>query len=183
MRRTTNGTQQRKESVMRTFYTALIMSALCAGAALAQPVGGDGFGPGGRDGKERPGRAIAGQLELTPEQQKALRVIRQEFHAAAIDLRANIEKARLEVQSLMTADTVNREAIMTAVEKEGAATTALRKAMVEQHLKVREIVGPEKAAQMMETMQNRRGGGMRGPHGFPPTGDEDSREAPGPVDE
>jgi hypothetical protein len=77
------------------------------------------------------------------------------FQVQMIDLKANIQKARLEVRKLVNQDTVNREAVMKAVEAESAASLALRKAVVEQQIKAREIIGPEKAAQLREMRQER----------------------------
>jgi len=155
---------------MKTFYTALLVSAISVTAAVAQPDRGDGEGFKGDKSKQRPNREqLAEKLDLTPEQQKALKDLRQSLQGQMIDLRANVQKARLEVQNQMSQDTINRDALMAAVEAEAATELAVKKAMVDHQLKVREIVGAEKAGKMREMFQDRHGGGMRGPGG--PGGD------------
>lgn len=148
---------------MKAIYAILLMSAMLIAAASAQPGRGDGAGMGlaGEKGQGRPVMLID-NLGLTPEQQKAVRAARDEWMEQSIDLRGAVQKAKLAVRRELTAETVNRDAIMSAVEKEAAAELELRKAMVDHQLKIREIVGPEKAEQLMEMMRDQRGGGPRG---------------------
>jgi Spy/CpxP family protein refolding chaperone len=122
--------------------------------AVAQP--GQGSGKGAMKMKHRPNpEQMAKELGLTAEQTAAMRAAHEAFQVQMIDLKANIQKARLEVRKLVNQDTVNREAVMKAVEAESAASLALRKAVVEQQIKAREIIGPEKAAQLREMRQER----------------------------
>jgi len=164
---------------MKTFYTILLVSAISVAAAVAQPGRGDGEGFKGDKSKQRPNREqMAEKLDLTPEQQKALKDLRQDIQVQMIDLRANVQKARLEVKNQMTQEAVNREAVMSAVEAEAAAELAVKKAMIEHQLKVREIVGAEKAEQLRDMFQDRHGGEMRGFQGEP-GGDRGRGQGPG----
>lgn len=151
---------------MKMLATVLLVSAMSVAAAVAQPGRGDGEGNRGDKMKQRPNREqMAEKLDLTPEQQKALKDLRQSLQGQMIDLRANVQKAKLEVQNQLAKETVDHNALMSAVEAEAAAELAIKKTMIEHHLKVRGIVGPEKAEQLRDVMQERRGGGLRGPSG------------------
>jgi len=164
---------------MKTFYTVLLITAMSVATAVAQPGRGDGEGSKGDSSKQRPNREqLAKKLDLTPEQQKALKELRQDFQVQMIDLRASVQKARLEVKNQMSREAVNRDDIMLAVETEAAAELAVKKAMIDHQLKVREVVGPEKAEQMIEMMQDRHGGDRRGPSGGP-GGDGGRGQGPG----
>lgn len=160
----------------KILISMLVVSAMGIAAAMAQPGQGDGQGPKGNKEKHRDGiERMSDKLDLTPEQQKALKDLRQELKGQMIDLRANVEKAKLAVESQMTAEQINRDALMAAVDAESAAELAVKKAMIDHHLKVREIVGAEKAEQMFRHWKDRRGEGMdegrgRGGEGFGPGG-------------
>lgn len=147
----------------KTITTILAITAITVAAAVAQPGRGDGQGPRNEGGK--PKREMLNRLDLTPEQQQALRDLRREQQEQMIDLRAAAQKARLNVEKLLDAETVDTEALMAAVESAGQAEIAIEKARVAHHLKVREIVGVEKAAQMRGMMQGRRGDRDGGPGG------------------
>jgi len=122
--------------------------------AVAEP--GQGPGKGEMKMKHRPSpEQIAKELGLTAEQSAAMRTAQETFQVQMIDLKANAQKARLEVRKLVNQDTVDREAVMKAVEAEGAAGLAMRKAVVEHQINIREIIGPEKAAQLREKRQER----------------------------
>lgn len=121
-------------------------------AASAQPGPG---GPGGRDEQrfERPQRGrleallnnpeAAKKLGLTDNQIASLQARLDESKKQLIKLRTDVELAELEVRRLMRANNPDRAAVMKAVEAASAAQLALRKAMVDERLAVREIVGPE----------------------------------------
>lgn len=166
---------------MKTLTTMLVLTAITIAAASAQP--GPGQGPGKGYHKNR--QPLMEQLDLTAEQRAALDQEQRAFQKQMVDLRADVKNARGEVRAVMdAAATATREAALQAVEKESAAELTLRKAAVEHHLRVREIIGPENAARLAalraerrEDRQERRGDGYgRGPDRGP--GFDDGERGP-----
>jgi len=144
---------------MKIVSTILAVTAITVAAASAQPGRGDGSGPRGDKDSFRPKmERIADDLNLTAEQKQKLENLRDEFQAQNVDRRSSVQKAKLEVRRLLKQDVVDRDALMKAVEAEGAADLALRKARIEHLLKVRDIVGPENAERLRELRDERRGG-------------------------
>ena len=165
---------------MKTWMTAVLLSAMSVAVASAQP--GQGPSEGGKKMKHRPNpERMMEELDLTAEQQEALKQSQRDMQKQMVDLRADVKDARDAARSLMTSASVTREEAMKAVESEAAAELALRKAMVDHQLKVREIVGPENAAKMIELREERReerrekGGPGKGPG---PGFDDDERGPP-----
>jgi len=136
---------------------------LLAGTALAQAPGGGmgpemGAGPG--FGQHRPPmeRAFGGQgdhgrwwnnpgvierLKLTDEQRKAFDGILLEHRKNLIDLRANVEKAELEMEPLMSADQPNEAAILAQIDKVAQARAELEKGNARFLLAIRNKLTPE----------------------------------------
>jgi Spy/CpxP family protein refolding chaperone len=176
---------------MKTLLAILALSAIGFAAATAQPGRGDGPRPRG-DGPNRD--AVAEQLGLTQEQKDALEAIRHDAQTEMVDLRAAVQKARLETKRLMDQPDASRDAILAAVAAEGTAQQALRTAMTEHQLAVRDAIGPEKAAQLRdlrrEQMQERReargsddrGPGTSGKPGKSGPGGKPGKGGPGPDD-
>lgn len=156
---------------MKTLKTAVMVMMVGSAAALAVPGQGRG-GERGRDtGDREPGRGrMMASLDLTSEQKDQLRALHEEQAETMVDLRAAAEKAHLKTVSLLSQETVDRDAVMKAVKKEGAAAEALRLAHVEHQLKVREVVGAEKAARLMDMREAGRGKGP-GAHSCRKAGD------------
>lgn len=144
---------------MKKAILAAAMMGASALAATAQPGPG---GPGGREGMrgERPmGARIQAVLEnpellekigLTDQQVSALRARLDEAQKTMIKLRADAELAETEVQRLMREDTVDRAAVMKALDAAGLAHVAVRKAMIEERLAFREIAGPDAARKLRQ---------------------------------
>ena len=165
---------------MKTWMTAVLWSAMSVAVASAQP--GQGPSEGGKKMKHRPNpERMMEELNLTTEQKDALKQSQRDMQKQMVDLRADVKDARDAARSLMTSASVTREEAMKAVESEAAAELTLRKAMVDHQLKVREIVGPENAAKMIELREERReerrekGGPGKGPG---PGFDDDERGPP-----
>ena len=165
---------------MKTWMTAVLLSAMSVAVASAQP--GQGPSEGGKKMKHRPNpERMMEELNLTTEQKDALKQSQRDMQKQMVDLRADVKDARDAARSVMTSASVTREEAMKAVESEAAAELALRKAMVDHQLKVREIVGPENAAKMIELREQRRddrrekGGPGKGPG---PGFDDDERGPP-----
>ena len=154
---------------MKTLSKAVFLTAMSAAVALAQPGGGMmGQGKGDMKMKHRPDmEQMADELDLTAEQRQAMEDAQSAFRMNMIDLRATAEKARLTVRTQMRQTTVNRDEVMKAVDAEGAADLAIRKAVINHQLAIRTILGPEKIEKMHE-MRKSRGdedrdrGGYRG---------------------
>ena len=156
---------------MKTLTTILIATAMTAAIASAQP--GPGQGPqGGGKMINRPNpERIFEKLDLTAEQRDALDQEQRNFQKQMVDLRADAKKTRETMRDLMDSATVSREEAVAALEAESAAELTIRKAMLDHRLKIREIVGPENAAKLVEMRDERReemrerGGFDQGGHG------------------
>lgn len=150
------------------WMTALVAgSALAAAAAFAAP----GFGgPDGARRNERPDRGphggpglerllqnprIAKEAGISDAQIESLKAAEYEQRKTIIKLRGDADLARLEVRKLMQAEKVDKAAVLNAVDKAGRAMTELRKAQIEHHLAVREILGPETCAKLREMAAER----------------------------
>jgi Spy/CpxP family protein refolding chaperone len=168
---------------MKTSMLALAVTAL---TATAQPDGGPG-GPGKGMEKMRHGpdlgrmldnEEVVQKLGLTADQVTALKARFAEAEKTLIKLRADAQLAEADVRRLMQDDTVDRAAIMKAVEAAGAAQLAVRKAMIEERLAFREIAGPDAAKKVRHHMAKRMQGGG-GPEGERPMRKE-KKEKRGP---
>ena len=168
---------------MKNAMLALAVSAL---TASAQPDGGPG-GPGKMKDKMWGGpnlgqmldnEDVVQQLGLTEDQVTALKARFAEAEKTLIKLRADAQVAEAEVRHLMQDDTVDRAAIMKAVEAAGAAQLAVRKAMIEERLAFREIAGPDAAKKVRRHMAKRMHG-EGGPDGDRPMRKE-KKEKRGP---
>jgi len=162
--------------------------ALTAGAA---PGEGRGEGPGGKrmmaggpGGPEAMGARILQRLLDNPDKLKELGITEEqagqlqasfyELEKKMVTLQSDAELAQIELRRLMDADAPDKAAVLAAVDQAGAARTAIQKAMVEQRLAVRDILGEETARKIKhligERMRQARGGGddddrPRGPKG------------------
>lgn len=111
-------------------------------------------------------------LGATDDQIKALEAAKVEQEEQSITLKANLDKAQLKMRELMKADTIDKKAVMEAVDAVGAARTEQFKAEITSQLKAREIIGPElmkkmreqpRVGQQMGGMQRKfQGPGMQG---------------------
>ena len=147
-----------------------VAGALMAGGLTgAQGPGGAGMGPG--FGQHQPpmerafgfanGRFwnnpyIMKQLNLTDDQRKAMDGILQDHRMKLIDLKANLEKAEVEMIPLMKADTPDRAAIETQIDKVVAARAALEKANSLFLLDIRMQLKPDQWKQLQTMHENRR---------------------------
>lgn len=154
-----------------------VAGLLIAGAAGAQGFGGgQGVGPG--FGNRRPpmqrafGPGVAQRswwnnprmverLKLTDNQRKAMDGIMLEHREKLIDLQANLEKAELAMQPLMSADTPNDAAITAQIDKVVQARGDLERANSRFLLAIRDKLTPDQWKQLRAEREN---GGMRGEH-------------------
>src|SRR5579863_7021297 len=151
-----------EERVMNSMKTARLVLAMAGvlmagGLASAQAPGGPGMkGPG--FGEHRPpmekafGFAfgqfwnnpnVVQKLNLSDDQRKAMDGILQDHKMKLIDLRANLERAEVELGPLMKADTPDRGALEAQIDKVVAARAALEKANALFLLDIRMKLTPE----------------------------------------
>lgn len=150
-----------------------IAGVLLAGTALAQGPGGMGMGPGpgpGFGGHRPPmerafgpegihGRwwnnpKIVEQLKLTDDQRKGFDGILLEHREKLIDLRANVEKAELEMEPLMGADQPNEARILSQIDKVAQARAELEKANARFLLAIRNKLTPDQWKQVQAFRAN-----------------------------
>jgi periplasmic protein CpxP/Spy len=158
-----------------------IAGLLMAGAAWAQmPGGGPGdppdmgrrMGPGpGMDGHRPPmerafvrhgieGRwwsnpRIAERLKLTDAQKKEFDSILLDHQEKLIDLRANVEKAELEMKPLISADQPNETQILAQIDKVAMARAELEKANARYLLAIRSKLTPEQWKMVQDFREDR----------------------------
>ncbi len=168
---------------MKTARLVLAMAGvlMAGGVASAQGPGGPGMrGPG--FGEHRPpmekafGFAygqfwnrpnLVKQLNLTDDQRKAMDGILQNHKMKLIDLRANLEKAEVEMGPLMKADTPDEKAIDAQIDKVVAARAELEKANAHFLLDIRMQLKPEQWKQLRTLRMDRmHGDHMQGREGW-----------------
>lgn len=167
---------------MKTVRLVLVMAGIMVawGVVNAQGPGGPGMGPG--FGEHRPPMEKAfgfafGQfwnnpnviqkLNLSDDQRKAMDGILQDHKMKLIDLRANLERAEVELGPLMKADTPDRGALESQIDKVVAARAALEKANALFLLDIRMKLTPEQWKQLRDWRMDRMGHDhMRGREGW-----------------
>jgi len=178
---------------------------MAGGWAAAQgPGDGRGMGPGFGDHRPPMERAfrfegtrgqfwnnpkIVDKLKLTDDQRKAMDGILQDHKVTLIDLRANEEKAEVEMQPLMRADNPNETAILAQIDKIAQARAELEKANARFLLAIRSKLTPDQWKQVQEFREDHgpagrwgrdgRGQGMRG-QGMHGSGGQFHRQGPPP---
>jgi Spy/CpxP family protein refolding chaperone len=161
-----------------------IAGVLLAGTAMAQPSGnglGEGpgfaehrppmekaFGPQGEHGRWWNNPKVVERLKLTEEQRKAFDGILLQHRKTLIDLRANVEKAELEMEPLMGEDQPNEAKVLAQIDKVAQARAELEKANARFLLAIRNKLTPEQWKQMeayraSRGFEGREGGQRRGP--------------------
>jgi len=130
-----------------------------------QPPPGVGGGPGPEHIA-----ALAGELGLSPEQQKALRGLLLGLRKTQIQARADMELAGLELETALEADEPDAKVVGAQVDRLGALETGVRKARMLAMLAARKLLTPaqrEKLAQRMMAMQAMRPPTPPAPPGSP----------------
>jgi Spy/CpxP family protein refolding chaperone len=134
-----------KVVIARHLLPALAAAFLGATLVSAQGPGGAGMGPGPGFAEHRPpmersmaprgafGRwwnnpRMIERLKLTDDQRKAMDQILYEHREKLIDLEANLEKAELAMQPLMSADQPDRPAMEAQIDKVVESRAALERA-------------------------------------------------------
>lgn len=113
-----------------------------------------------REGRtDRP--ALRAELGLSAEQAAELQKLRVEGRKQAIRHRADLAIARLELQELMDAATVDEKAVAAKVKAISDLQAAALQARTSQHLAMRRLLTPEQQEKMKQLAP--RGWGDRGP--------------------
>ena len=105
------------------------------------------------------------QLNLTDDQRKAMDGILQDHKMKLIDLRANLQKAELELGPMMKADTPDRKAIEAQIDKVVMARADLEKANARFLLDIRMQLKPDQWKQLQTLRMNRMQHERMGEHG------------------
>ena len=158
--------------IMQSVRFVLVGALMAGGMAWAQGPDGPGMGPGFEQHRPPMERAfgsdgprgqfwnnprIVAQLKLTDEQRKAMDGIMQDHRMKLIDLRANLEKAEVEMQPLMKADQPNEAAILAAIDKVAQARAELEKGNARFLLAIRGQLTADQWKQMQAMHENREG--------------------------
>lgn len=149
---------------------------------------------GGQPGREMALRAVlqnpelAAKVGLSEEKVKAIREAGYAQREQLVKLRSEAELSRMQVEKLSSADKVDKDALMKAIEAAGQQEIAVKKAEMAFQLQVKEMVGPEVMKKIRETMKEhlaeRRaqaggpGGEGRGEFRRPNAGGGDRPQAP-----
>ena len=128
---------------------------------------------------------IVEKLKLTDDQRKAMDQIFQDHREKLVDLRANVEKAEIEMEPLVRADQPNEQAVMAQIDKVAQARAELEKANARFLFALRAKLTPEQWKQVQDFRQShegmRRDFRQRSGHGpGPGNGDGGDHGAPAP---
>jgi len=188
---------------VKTIQTGVILAALVAAGAMARaqatpPPPGDGpgfgehrppmermLGPGGVHGRWWNSPQVIDRLKLTDDQRKAMDDVLQQHRETLIDMRANVEKAEVALEPLMSADQPNESAILAQIDRVAQARAELEKANARFLLDLRAKLTPDqwKALQAMRSERHEGGpGGMHQWRNGPPPAGAPAAAPPPPAD-
>ena len=134
---------------------------MLASTAIAKPAGGQGLHPARID-------RMAEKLKIDDTTVTKIKTIVYAAKAKAIDKKASLQKARLDLQRLLDAPNPDRAAVMNAVDAIGRQETAMRKHRIGMLLDVAALLTPEQRKGFKRLMQRRNKKfrkGRRGPGG------------------
>ena len=138
-------------------FALMAMLGFGPGLVAQQSAGGGGPLMGlGLRGKwwDRP--MLVRRLGVTPEQRERMNDILQQHRLHLVDLRANLQKAEIELEPLVDADEPNDAAIMQQVGKVADARAELEKANARLLLDIRHQLTPAQWQQMRQLIAERR---------------------------
>ena len=114
---------------------------------------------GGQPGREMLLRAVlqnpelAAKVGLSEAQVKTIREAAYAQREQLVKLRSDAELGRMQVEKLSSADQVDKDALMKAIDAAGQQEIAVKKAEMAFQLQVKELVGPEVMKKLRETMK------------------------------
>jgi Spy/CpxP family protein refolding chaperone len=130
---------------------------------------GRGAGPGMWHGMGRGGPGRGGMLgalralDLSDAQRKQVQDLGERHQRSAIQSRADLQTARLDLRKLMRADTPNRRAIETQIDRIAGLRAGLEKDRTGMLLDVRALLTPEQRKQLESWREGRGPGRGTGP--------------------
>jgi Spy/CpxP family protein refolding chaperone len=139
--------------------------------------GGRGFGmgpdgiPGGKWWKDS---QIVQAIGLSDQQAQQIEKTFQDHRMQLVDLHANLEKAELQMEPMMSSDQPNESQVNAQIDKIAQARAALEKSNAQMLFAVRRVLTPDQWKKLQAQHHERRAFpamGMRGPGG--PGGPED----------
>ena len=144
----------------KTLTIAMVMiAALLAGSALAQPCGR--MGPkGGGPALER----IADEIELTDEQLEEIENIRYESELESVDMHAELKKEEIELRHLMDFEDFSRQEIMAQAEKVGEMKQELQLNKMDARLRSLEVLTDEQREKMKDLRRESTREGIKKMH-------------------
>ncbi|MEN9786974.1 MAG: motif family protein [Pseudomonadota bacterium] len=124
-------------------HASIVALCVLLGTSVAQARGrwdgGEGMGmPHGARMLER--------LDLTAEQRPKVEQVRYEAETAAVEPRARLERARLELRHLLTQPGTDEKAVQKTLDRLDAAESELRRVRVKEMLALRALLTPEQWA-------------------------------------
>ncbi len=134
----------------------VVASVVCGGQALLAQAGNGPLMGLGLQGKwwSRPG--LVRRLGLTPEQQAKMDEILQQHRLQLVDLRANLQKAEIELEPLVNAEVPNDEQVLAQVKNVAEARAQLEVANARLLLAIRHQLTPAQWQQMRQLIAERR---------------------------
>ena len=165
---------------MRKMLAVLVFLTMVAGMSFAQgrtpapPMAGPGHEMRGggefrRMGPEMGGRGawwknseIAKELNLTDAQQKQLEKTFLDYRMKLVDLNANLDRQELKLEPLISADTLDENAVSQQLDQVVAARGRLEKSNAMMHVAMRKVLNQEQWKKLQGLHRDRRPMGMGG---------------------
>jgi Spy/CpxP family protein refolding chaperone len=107
---------------------------------------------------------LADKIKLTEDQRDKIDAIRDKQQRAAIQARADLQVAELDMRNLMKADKPDRSAIDTQIDKMASQRAELRKSQIRTMLDMRDVLTPQQRTALKEEREKRMAA-MRDRHG------------------
>ena len=165
-----------KRGALAATLLALLLALIALPAAAQAPPpdgdepdagapGGFGPGPGGPGGPGSPGGPefdwwtsphLQAQLGLTAEQEKAIQSIMFSSGEKMIDVRAAVDKARLEMVRVLSADTIDDAAAKKAIDRLVDAECAATRLRHVSRIDVAKVLTKAQRAQLTQLMDRRQ---------------------------
>jgi Spy/CpxP family protein refolding chaperone len=174
---------------MKTTTSTIFVTLAMASAAFAQDNPGPPVGAGMHGGPETRrimrmapppfdwwrNSEVAQKLNLTDQQKQQLEQTFTQARLQLVDLKGEVEKEEIKLQSLMNADTMQESQVMAQIDATQAARAKLEKTFAMMAFQFRKILTAEQWKQLQQQdmrLFHRRKGGMREgampPPGGPP---------------
>jgi len=132
----------------------LVLAALLAPAALAEPPG-----PPGGHGRRGPGHFVekyAAQLDLDPETRAVIESIVTSSRSEGEKLDEELRAAHRRMRELLSADEPDEEAVMAQVDAIGALEVESHKSRLRAMLAIRALLTPEQRSELVQIREERR---------------------------